>query len=185
MWQPGRLTTLWASTTCFRDSFTFFTFLYIGLVVNLLYQMSSPRFEHFRFLTHFVVWKFPTSEWNHLRQITLPYVFSSHEMDFTLMSIFVDSETLELNMGTCISSAKVEHRRKYTFYMILLVCVRSRDGAVGIATSYGLDTRGYRSSCPDRVKNFLFSTSSRPALGFTQPPMVTGGFFPGDKAAEA
>jgi hypothetical protein len=28
-----------------------------------------------------------------------------------------------------------------------------------------------RSSCPGRVKNFLFSTSSRPALGPTQPPI--------------
>jgi hypothetical protein len=23
MWEPGRLTTLWASTACYRDSFTF------------------------------------------------------------------------------------------------------------------------------------------------------------------
>jgi hypothetical protein len=28
-----------------------------------------------------------------------------------------------------------------------------------------------RSSSPDRVKNFVFSTSSRPALGSTQPPI--------------
>jgi hypothetical protein len=28
-----------------------------------------------------------------------------------------------------------------------------------------------RSSSPGRVKNFLFSTSSRPALGSTQPPI--------------
>jgi hypothetical protein len=34
-----------------------------------------------------------------------------------------------------------------------------------------------RSSNPVRVKNFLFSTSSRPALGSTQPPIqwVRGG----------
>jgi hypothetical protein len=25
-WEPRRLTTLWAFTACFRDSFTFFTF---------------------------------------------------------------------------------------------------------------------------------------------------------------
>jgi hypothetical protein len=35
------------------------------------------------------------------------------------------------------------------------------DSAVGIATGYGLDARG--------VKNFLFSKSSRPDLGPTQP----------------
>jgi hypothetical protein len=30
---------------------------------------------------------------------------------------------------------------------------------------------GSQSSSPGRVKNFLFCTSSRPALGFTQPPI--------------
>jgi hypothetical protein len=48
---------------------------------------------------------------------------------------------------------------------------RSRDIAVGIPTSYGLDGRGGRSSSPGGIKNFLFSTSSRPGLGSTQPPI--------------
>jgi hypothetical protein len=39
---------------------------------------------------------------------------------------------------------------------------------VGIPTGYGLDNWG-QSSSPRRVKNFLFSTASRPALGATQP----------------
>jgi hypothetical protein len=39
---------------------------------------------------------------------------------------------------------------------------------VGIATDYGLKVWG-RSSNPGRVKNFLLSTSSIPALGPTQP----------------
>jgi hypothetical protein len=39
--------------------------------------------------------------------------------------------------------------------------------AVGIATGYELDGRG---SIPGRGKIFLFSTASRPALGFTEPP---------------
>jgi hypothetical protein len=43
-----------------------------------------------------------------------------------------------------------------------------------------------RSSSPGRVKNFLFSTSSRPALGSpTSYPMGTGSSFPGGKAAGA
>jgi hypothetical protein len=48
---------------------------------------------------------------------------------------------------------------------------RSRDISVGIATGYGLDDRGGRSSSLGRVKNFLFSTSLRPALGSSQPPI--------------
>jgi hypothetical protein len=47
--------------------------------------------------------------------------------------------------------------------------VYSRDRVVGIATGYGLDDGEDRSSSPGRVKNLLFSTSSRPALGSTQP----------------
>jgi hypothetical protein len=38
---------------------------------------------------------------------------------------------------------------------------RSRDSVVGIATT----------SSPGRIKNFLFSRSSRPALRSTQPPI--------------
>jgi hypothetical protein len=42
---------------------------------------------------------------------------------------------------------------------------------VGIATGYRLDDRGSRSSSRGGVKNFLFSTLPRPALGSTQPPI--------------
>jgi hypothetical protein len=44
-----------------------------------------------------------------------------------------------------------------------------------------------RSSSPGKVKNFLFSTLPRPALGSTQPPIqwVPGGSFPEGKAAGA
>jgi hypothetical protein len=45
----------------------------------------------------------------------------------------------------------------------------SRDSVVGIATGYGLDEREGRGSSPCRGKNFLFSTSSIPVLGSTQP----------------
>jgi hypothetical protein len=56
---------------------------------------------------------------------------------------------------------------------------------VAIATSYGLDDRG-RSSSTGTVKNFLFSTSSRPALGSTQPPIqwVPGALSPRVKRPE-
>jgi hypothetical protein len=42
------------------------------------------------------------------------------------------------------------------------------NSSVGIATGYRLDSRG---SIPGRNKNFLLFTSSRPALGPTQPPI--------------
>jgi hypothetical protein len=58
--------------------------------------------------------------------------------------------------------------------------VKSQDSVVDIATGYGLDDQRGRSSSPGRVKNFLFFTSARPVLGFTQPrsyPVGTGGSF--------
>jgi hypothetical protein len=69
---------------------------------------------------------------------------------------------------------------------ILILCdalLRSRDSSVCIATVYGLDDRGGRSSSPGRVKNWLFSTSSRSALGPTQPPIqrIPGAISPGVK----
>jgi hypothetical protein len=47
----------------------------------------------------------------------------------------------------------------------------SLDNSVGTATGYELDDRGGRSSSHGRVKNFLFSTLLRLALGSTQPPI--------------
>jgi hypothetical protein len=63
---------------------------------------------------------------------------------------------------------------------------RSRDRAVGIAAGYGLDDRGVGVPSPGRVKNFLFSTSSRQALGHTHTasyPKGTVGSLPRVKAA--
>jgi hypothetical protein len=47
----------------------------------------------------------------------------------------------------------------------------NRDSVIGIATSYGLDDRGVRSSGLGGVINFLYHTSSRPAVGSIQPPI--------------
>jgi hypothetical protein len=70
--------------------------------------------------------------------------------------------------------------------MMMMMMIMSRDSVVGIATGYGVDKRG-QSSSPDRVKNSLFSTSSRYGSGAhpTYYPMGTGGSFPEDEAAEA
>jgi hypothetical protein len=42
---------------------------------------------------------------------------------------------------------------------------------VAIAAGYGLDDRGVGVPSPDRVNNFLFYKSSRPAMESTQPPI--------------
>jgi hypothetical protein len=57
----------------------------------------------------------------------------------------------------------------------------SRDSVVGVATGYGLDDRGVGVWVP--VGSTIFSTSSRLALGPTQPPLqwVPGAFSPGVK----
>jgi hypothetical protein len=57
------------------------------------------------------------------------------------------------------------------FYFIRHGPDRSRDSAVDIVTQHELGDRGGLSSSPGRVKIFLFSTSSRPAVGSAQPPI--------------
>jgi hypothetical protein len=57
-----------------------------------------------------------------------------------------------------------------TKFVVIFLAI-SRDSTVGIANGYGLDSQGFRVPSPGRGKNFLFSTSSRPAQGQTQPPI--------------
>jgi hypothetical protein len=57
-----------------------------------------------------------------------------------------------------------------------------RNITLDIATGYGLDDWGGQSSSLSRVKNIVFSTSSRPALGPTQSPVQC---VPGVKRHEA
>jgi hypothetical protein len=61
--------------------------------------------------------------------------------------------------------------------------VWSRDSIVSLATGYGLHDTGGQSLSPGRAKNFLFSTSSRPDMGSTQPPIrwVLGALSPAVK----
>jgi hypothetical protein len=56
--------------------------------------------------------------------------------------------------------------------------IGSRDSVVGIATGYGLDDRGVGLRVP--IGPRIFSTLSRPAQGYTQPPIQ---WFPGGKVA--
>jgi hypothetical protein len=55
---------------------------------------------------------------------------------------------------------------------------KSLDGTVGTATGYELDDQEVGVPSPGGGKNFNFSMSSRPALGYTQPTIQ---FVPGVK----
>jgi hypothetical protein len=59
--------------------------------------------------------------------------------------------------------------------------IATRDSAFVILTGCGLDGRGCRLSSPGRDKNFIFSTSIRPALGHIQARFqwVLGAVSPG------
>jgi hypothetical protein len=67
---------------------------------------------------------------------------------------------------------------------IYITYFRSRDSVFCIATGYGLDDRGVGVRVP--VGSIIFSASSRPALGPTQPLIerVPGAIFPGVKRQE-
>jgi hypothetical protein len=79
------------------------------------------------------------------------------------------------------------HFKLSEFYLVLYLCLyddvceRSRDSAVGIATDYELNDRGVGVRVP--VVSRIFSTSSRPALRFTQLLLqwVPGPLSPGIK----
>jgi hypothetical protein len=146
-----------------------FTYV-LCLLSNCFVTLQTSRLEHLSppHALHNV--KFRSLECNHWHQITLPcvLVFSSDKIDFDLMSI--DSETLELGIGTGL-------------------CNFLSGYSVGVSTNFiGSFVRAGRPGFDSRqCKIFLFSTASRPALGSTQPPIqwVPGGSFPGGKAAEA
>jgi hypothetical protein len=55
--------------------------------------------------------------------------------------------------------------------LLLLLLLFFQEPRIGIATDYGLDGRGVGVQVPVGGKIFLLSTSSRPVLGPTQPPI--------------
>jgi hypothetical protein len=55
------------------------------------------------------------------------------------------------------------------YVLFCIVILERRDSAVGIVNGYRLDNGGVGVRIP--VGSRIFSTSSRPALGSTQPPI--------------
>jgi hypothetical protein len=96
-------------------------------------------------------------------------------------------ETYHLHLQGRTSRARTSLQPVFTLvsflaYSILKICssgtsvgfqrttrIKSRDSVVGIATSYELDDRGVGIRVPEGSE--IFSTSSRPALESTQPPI--------------
>jgi hypothetical protein len=112
------------------------------------------------------------------------YCETRREISWLAERILV-SESVLLCMEL-ITESKIMCRGKIIYSNISLICNRidikiigvnnlcdifnvNRDGLVGIATGYG--RQRCRSSSPSSVKNFRFSTLSRPSLGSTQPPI--------------
>jgi hypothetical protein len=65
----------------------------------------------------------------------------------------------------------------YTYVLhYVLLYNKSRDSSVGIGLGYGLDDRGSRVRFPVGLGIFLFTTTSKKALGPIQPPIqwITG-----------
>jgi hypothetical protein len=65
-----------------------------------------------------------------------------------------------------VALTNVHNQKQFWFYQVPSMSLR--DSSVGIVTGYGLDARG---SIPGRSTIFLFSITSRPTLGPTQPPI--------------
>jgi hypothetical protein len=53
MWEPRRITTLWAFTACYRDSFTFITVMTMKISV-IYYVSAEPTVSIFRAVLHSV-----------------------------------------------------------------------------------------------------------------------------------
>jgi hypothetical protein len=91
--------------------------------------------------------------------------------------------------GSFLSGAAMHEHTFYSYSQISCKLIflrhiyRRWDSSVGIAMGYRLNGRG---SITGRVKIFLFSTASRPALRPTQPSIQwVLGALPGGKAARA
>jgi hypothetical protein len=78
------------------------------------------------------------------------------------------------------SSYDLKKKKCFTAYFVIFLKYNS---VAGIGAGYKLDDREVGGQVPAGSKNFLFSTSSRPALESTQPPIqwVLGPFSPGVK----
>jgi hypothetical protein len=102
----------------------------------------------------------------------------SHTMWMLFLGLFYLCPLVRANV--CVSLYRLAPSDGPRMF-VCLKQLRIRDSVVGIASGYGLDDRGVGVRVP--VESRIFFTSSRPALGSTQPPIqwVPGALSPGVK----
>jgi hypothetical protein len=91
---------------------------------------------------------------------------SSHALQVQPLGFFSSNPNLSLDNVNQRSKTAIEYNISLPFTLD-----RSWDSAVGTVTDYRLDNQGVEVPSPGRVKNFLLSTSSRPVLRPTLPPI--------------
>jgi hypothetical protein len=165
MWEPRRLTTLWASTACYRDSFSFIFFLLFKLPKQCIIDPGS--------------W----SSWT-LAALSWRTVFAQHRYDFIVLHLQV-----VYAMPNCTDWGKNEitvYVRPAINWHLLAPSVR-RDSSVGVATRLRVRWLGNRGSIPGRDRDFscLHNVQTGSGAHPASYSMSTRGFFPGVKATGA
>jgi hypothetical protein len=98
--------------------------------------------------------------------------FCLHYLDMRLCAIWCPHASSVLcifpHAWACMFDIESDCMTSAVFIEVPLSC-RSRDSAVGVATRYRLEDWGVVVQVP--VGSRIFSTSSRPAVGPTQPPI--------------
>jgi hypothetical protein len=96
MWEPRRLTALWTSTVCYRDSFTFFTF------IRLLLFLHCPVFTYWNsVLGHNGV------NWNNIRKISRKG--RNQKWNCKGRNVTIEAIVRELSFDLCCDESHVVH----------------------------------------------------------------------------
>jgi hypothetical protein len=160
MWEPRRLRTLWAFTAFYRDSF----YLFMGGKVNYIIcsRKYGPLSVSRRLPTAAArvqtrVWSCGIFWWT---KVALGQVFSEN---FGLFP-------LPITFHLLLHNHLHYHPRWHNRPGVAAVPIASQTRIKENTTLRRGRLRG-RGSSPGKVKNILFSVSSRPSLGSTQPSL--------------
>jgi hypothetical protein len=184
MWEPRRLTNLWASTACYMDNFTSEVYRrQTEIPMRTKDQGPSllcPYMPTVSVVTTAPRVRVPIEQQGALHTNTTFVNFVKslpHYRSLALIHFHFLSKNKNQNSKTTVHQLCDILQRQFVRFN------KSRGSSVGIATGYGVDDREVGSSSPGRVKNFLLSKSLRPDLGSTQPPnqWAPGALSPGVK----